>query len=87
MQCEKGAPRRVSITQKDGVHATAPALSCIHVCFVPWNLGAFWITAACSSPPDSLFLNRKAMLGSFCDAQRDPHSEMGKQRLERWLTG
>lgn len=48
---------------------TCPKLH--HVCFVPWDLGAPWITAVCSSPSDSLFLNRKAMLESFCKAQID----------------
>lgn len=83
----RGARSRVSMKQKDGVHAPAPALSCTHVHFVPWNLGVPWIPAVCSPPSDSLFLNRKAMLESFCQAQIDAHSEMGNQGQERWLTG
>lgn len=61
----RGACRRVSMTQKGGVRAPTPALSSTHICFVPWNLGAPWITAVCSPPSDFLFLNRKAMLESF----------------------
>lgn len=63
MQWEKGARRRVSMTQKDGVRAPAPALRCTHVRFVLWNLGAPWITAVCSPPSDFLFLNRKSNAG------------------------